>query len=216
MRPAVGLAALAAIAVSAPASAITVISFPDAAYRSATTLIGMPASPSERSFWGDADLMVSFSTPLLPRTVGMGWATWGSPPETEQDNPRVFWTQGVFSLEFGFSTPLTVWGFEAEPTPFAVFDVTAEFYNGATLLGTITRPVDGNAGARLFAAIADPGDSFTSVRVTSGADFAVAQLRYTLSGTIVPEPATWAMMIAGFGVVGLSLRRRVPIARHAA
>lgn len=30
----------------------------------------------------------------------------------------------------------------------------------------------------------------------------------TPSGDVVPEPATWAMMIAGFGLVGASLRRR--------
>ncbi|MGH6996745.1 MAG: PEPxxWA-CTERM sorting domain-containing protein, partial [Phenylobacterium sp.] len=28
----------------------------------------------------------------------------------------------------------------------------------------------------------------------------------------VPEPATWAMMIAGFGIVGSAVRRRRPAA----
>jgi len=32
----------------------------------------------------------------------------------------------------------------------------------------------------------------------------------------VPEPATWAMMIAGFGLVGAAMRRRRPAATHAA
>lgn len=30
----------------------------------------------------------------------------------------------------------------------------------------------------------------------------------------VPEPATWAMMILGFGLVGTSLRRRAPTLRR--
>ncbi|WP_235890262.1 PEPxxWA-CTERM sorting domain-containing protein [Sandaracinobacter neustonicus] len=30
----------------------------------------------------------------------------------------------------------------------------------------------------------------------------------TPTGPVVPEPATWAMMIAGFGLVGASMRRR--------
>lgn len=31
-----------------------------------------------------------------------------------------------------------------------------------------------------------------------------------LTGTAVPEPGTWALMIAGFGLVGMNLRRRRP------
>jgi hypothetical protein len=215
MRFTFAATALAALSLAAPASAITVISTPDDGYRTLTTLIGVPASPGPRTSWGDLDLTVSFSTPLLPLTVGSGWATWGSPPDTEQDNPRVFWTQGATTIEFGFSSAITAWGFEAQPNPFSVFDITAEFYNGATLLGTITRSVDGNAGARLFAAIADAGDSFTRVVVRSDADFAVAQLRYTLPA-VIPEPATWAMMIAGFGFVGFAMRRRARLARLSA
>ena len=34
-------------------------------------------------------------------------------------------------------------------------------------------------------------------------------------GTAVPEPATWAMMIGGFGMVGAALRRRRVVARLA-
>ena len=30
------------------------------------------------------------------------------------------------------------------------------------------------------------------------------------SGGVIPEPATWAMMIAGFGMVGAAARRRMP------
>jgi hypothetical protein len=35
-------------------------------------------------------------------------------------------------------------------------------------------------------------------------------------GGVIPEPATWAMMIAGFGLVGAALRRRDGIARASA
>lgn len=34
----------------------------------------------------------------------------------------------------------------------------------------------------------------------------------TVAANAVPEPATWALMIAGFGLVGLSLRRRIAVA----
>lgn len=36
----------------------------------------------------------------------------------------------------------------------------------------------------------------------------IAQTRFTI-GAAVPEPATWAMMIGGFGLVGGAMRRRV-------
>jgi hypothetical protein len=214
MRVTTAIAVLGAIALAAPASAFVVINDPDAVYRTDTTLLGVPASPSARDSWGDPDLTVFFSTSLLPLTVGAGWATWGSPPHTEQSNPRIFWTQGANELTFTFSSPVDVWGFEAQPNPFAVFSITADFFSGATMLGTITRPVDGNAGARLFAAVADFGTSFTHVRVRSDVDFAVAQLRYRLDdGSVIPEPATWGMMILGFGFVGFAMRRRKTTAR---
>jgi hypothetical protein len=44
----------------------------------------------------------------------------------------------------------------------------------------------------------------------SSPDFSFAWDDVTL--TVIPEPATWAMLIAGFGVVGGSLRRRRAVA----
>jgi hypothetical protein len=200
--------AAASVALTSPVLALTPVVSPDAAYRTGTTLLGVPASPIAITSVADPELHVTFSTALLPLTVGAGWATWGSPPDTEQSNPRVLWTQGSTSLTFTFSDVLTGFGFEAQPNPFGVYDITAEFFSGAVSLGTITRSVDGNGGARLFAAAADFGDTISSVVVTSSADFAVAQLRYTIPSGIIPEPATWAMMIAGFGLVGVAARRR--------
>jgi PEP-CTERM motif len=50
------------------------------------------------------------------------------------------------------------------------------------------------------------------VGLTPGATaFGAVSLRFNIPNTLsaVPEPATWAMMIFGFGVAGVSLRRRV-------
>lgn len=38
--------------------------------------------------------------------------------------------------------------------------------------------------------------------------FGVGQLNFTSATGAVPEPATWAMMLAGFGLIGFAARRR--------
>ncbi|HEU4968186.1 PEPxxWA-CTERM sorting domain-containing protein, partial [Sphingomonas sp.] len=59
----------------------------------------------------------------------------------------------------------------------------------------------------------DAGDLITAVSFdTSGSGVGdIRQVRLgAFAGAIpsVPEPATWAMMIAGFGLIGGALRRR--------
>jgi len=44
-------------------------------------------------------------------------------------------------------------------------------------------------------------------------DFAHFTLAYTYQPAAIPEPATWAMMLFGFGAVGVSLRKRPLTAR---
>lgn len=199
------LAAVVLAAAAAPAAAFAVIGMPNAAYRAGTTPLPIPDGPAAVTTISDPRLAVVFSVPLLPLDVPSGWSTWASPPQTESGSPRVLWTQWVNRLVLSFSVPITAWGFEAQPAPFAPYEVTVDFFGGGALLGSITHTVDGRGGARLFAATAGPGEAFTRVVVRSEASFALAQLRY---GGIIPEPASWALMIAGFGLVGCALRRR--------
>jgi hypothetical protein len=52
-------------------------------------------------------------------------------------------------------------------------------------------------------------DISTPVDVSSGGSFVIDDPQYTLTGFAnVPEPATWAMMIAGFAMAGAAIRRR--------
>ena len=101
----------------------------------------------------------------------------------------------------------------AYPASPANIDFTVALGGGAaTSIGTVTIP-DGsgvwNSAAKTF----NTGTA-TSVTLSfvdrnlasSGNDFAIDDI--TLRA--VPEPATWVMMIAGFGLVGVGLRRRTP------
>ena len=62
--------------------------------------------------------------------------------------------------------------------------------------------------------ISSPRDVGPALGVsTSSVDLAFRIVGTTVSP--VPEPATWALMLAGFGLVGAGLRRRTPVVRCA-
>lgn len=159
--------------------AATPIDNPDAAYLAATTKIdiaGLPDSSDQTSIT-DGTLTVTFSEPLNKRgPVPDGWLTWSSPPFSEDPNPYVL-VASTGSLEMTLSRPVSIFGFELEPGPFAPIEFTADFYRGNDLVESITRVVDGNAGARLFAR---EDGVIDRVVITGGSDFAIAQVRYQL------------------------------------
>ncbi len=69
-------------------------------------------------------------------------------------------------------------------------------------------PVDGSLGAG-NGLQATTGGSFNTL-VEAGSGLSV-ELPFSINGAVagaVPEPATWAMMIGGLGLVGASMRRR--------
>jgi hypothetical protein len=146
---------------------------------------------------------------------------WGNPPAVESSDPLVMFTgpngnTTTNDVTMTFSVPVTTFGVEmmpSTPTLFSPYTMTARFYDGSTLVGTISKGLDSPGGAELFAAYTTT-EEFTSVNLTaqsgsfpSGtAGFDVAQIRYAA----VPEPSTLVMGGIGCALVGgvIVLRRR--------
>ena len=195
-------------AVSSPAQAFTVIAQPTASYISSTTLIDISSVPdfTVLSSITDGIQTVGFSSSVVKATVGSTWTTWGSPPATKSSTPSVLYSNSSSQL-LTLSQPSAIFGFELEPDDFNTYSYTVDFYSGASLVGSITQPVNGNAGAILFAASDSP---FTSVAISGGAAFAVAQFRYAAQQPQqqVPGPLPILGVAAAF-VYSRKLRKRI-------
>lgn len=94
---------------------------------------------------------------------------------------------------------------------------TIRFFNQYGAVTTITdAPLD--EGRNWFAALTTEGSVIKRVEITTSEDIRDARHFRIIGANVVapvPEPATWLMLIAGFGVVGGALRRgnrRVAIA----
>lgn len=201
---------LCALLFSAAASAVFVpVAQPDATYLSATSRLDFlePDFDVVPSLT-DGVQTVTFDLDLVALTVPDTWGTWGSPPDTELATPRVLWTNGDTALQMDLSLPALLFGFEAQPNVGDLFDITADFFSAGNLVGSITLSVDGNAGARLFAAANT--DPFDQIVLSSQADFAIANVRYATQ--VIPEPGSAALVLSAMLSGGLivALRRRRP------
>lgn len=96
------------------------------------------------------------------------------------------------------------------------------FFNGSTLLQTITGANfngatpngDQSVGQRI--SFGGLPSNVTSVSFTSASPaFELDRIMATSAALGVPEPATWGMIILGFGMVGMGLRMRRRVMRPA-
>jgi hypothetical protein len=110
------------------------------------------------------------------------WGTWNCPPAVESCTPNVLFGLARDTTTLDYSGPrIHRGGLELEPDLGQLEPVQVSFFKGhngtGQLLGTITRNVNGDSGALLFAARMTPG--FSSIVITDKAqdDFAIGQLR---------------------------------------
>ena len=107
--------------------------------------------------------------------------------------------------DFNFATPIS--GLSVDYLALASFSsATLSVYAGTTLLDSFSY-VAGNSNVNATRAFSGSGITKLSFTSTNPGYFAISTLRFTPSAA-VPEPATWAMMLIGFGAAGYALRRR--------
>ncbi len=70
----------------------------------------------------------------------------------------------------------------------------------------------GYTGSGSFIVHINPGDVYGFYVFSADSELGRADIAVNLSAYGVPEPATWALMLSGFGMVGYALRRREKLA----
>jgi len=104
---------------------------------------------------------------------------------------------------YDMTVPIPVWDDLIHPGSYFAFAPGGGFMPPRQISGL------GPSGERAKAWIV----SFNSANVTFGGAPNTA-IDYSVTVSAAPEPATWALMILGFGAVGAAMRRR-PVTRHA-
>src|SRR4051794_15051744 len=136
-------------------TAVQAFTSPDQDYLSKTINIDIGSLPefSTTTSVSNGQQTVSFDIPMERLQVTESWSTWSSPPESESATPPVLFTQYQNSLTLRLAQSASIVGFELEPDAFGPFTFTADFFSGTQLVGSVSRTVDGNAGAGLIAAL---------------------------------------------------------------
>jgi hypothetical protein len=86
--------------------------------------------------------------------------------------------------------------------------IIVSLIDGST--STFNLPLNANGGVSYFGIV--DTTSFTSVSIVNTSQpgqadaWGIDDISYNTS--LVPEPATWAMLVMGFGFVGATMRRR--------
>jgi hypothetical protein len=217
------LAAVAALTFSAPALAVSAVNSPGAL--GATDFIDwaqlgaqgiVRVTPVAVSSNGGGSATVTSAGGIVSRIdQGSGW--FGN----FTNGDVLIWTGGVGpDLTISFASPVAGAGAQWQANFFGAFGANLKAYDSAdNLLGTVTRDGNSNSagdGSAIFLGVLSSEVNISKIVLTldyawfAPQDFAINRLLLTGTpgGGVIPEPGTWAMLIAGFGMVGFVARRR--------
>jgi len=193
------------------AAAVAAVALTSAPAMASVTIEGDPANTTVNGFSGSNGLLISgsglsygpFTLADIGSTFSVDVLTIGTPETTvnlfEDTTPR------QVSVDFAFLNPLDATGALVTGSttgfiiPFTSCGILAGGCGAVDWSNTPTVFSFGNGGSFSLllddAAFGTPGSA--RVRGT-----------FTLLSNSVPEPATWAMMLMGFGAVGFTMRRK--------
>ena len=184
---------------------------------SAATYVAAPGAPDPGPGLGES-ILVDFEGPLpagfmLTGDYGLSNTSNGSAAEPALDTSTYLYTSSALPGNTAtLSTPNLksisfYWG-------------SIDGYNMVDVLGAGGTTLLSVGGSMISPANGDQSAPATNERVyfTAGAGEVITGLRFTstgvafeiddVAGSAVPEPAAWALMLAGFGMVGAAARRR--------
>jgi len=156
-------------------------------------------------------ILDNFSPAVEKRTVGSSWATW--PGQPGSNGMSVYYSMGADSVTMDFTggivlqagnpVPVDAFGMFIEPTALSTYDITLKLAGGQM----VTQSVNGNAGAMFFGWTGLAVTSFTVSADPGALGFGFGQF-YEGHTAPVPEPETYALMLAGLAAIGFVARRR--------
>ncbi len=152
--------------------------------------------PAQAAITVNAPTTVSYGTPTgdeLDFTFGY--------EETGLDNP--------FTAVLDFTNTLAgIYSFTLSTSASAV-NFTSALLSGGSLGAPISIDEISNVGPNEYRALSNLAlDAGNYVLTIQGTNAGAGSLGGTVSFAAVPEPATWALMILGFALVGGAMRRR--------
>ena len=229
-------AALAAIAVQAPAAAVVVL---------ADSFTGENGGNTALNYVGFANFTVSAGSVDLIKSGDYGITCVGGAGscidlDGTTNNGATLTTTTSYAFNAGDTVSLTIElsgnqrNFGPDEFSYGFNTSAATAFNNVIVTGAFGAPVNvGNLGPGLFLGSGRPNGSLglvvsTEPFTTYGISFVAGNAgtltafagtasadnvgpildNFTLSVTAVPEPATWSLLIAGFAMTGFAARRR--------